>query len=166
MPKRKPTAEAAPPPLPQPAPSASAVPVAATKSPRSHSKLAAIIARLKDPDGATIAEIQALTGWQAHSVRGALAGSLKKEFGLTIVSEVLRRGRVYRVVRPKVAKERPGAAARRRVGPSQRRSRNRSEWKGLAAAASAAARPGSCATCAVAALTKPRANAKRPRKPH
>jgi len=38
------------------------------------------------------------TGWQPHTVRGALAGALKKRLGLTIVSEKLEgRGRVYRL---------------------------------------------------------------------
>ena len=43
------------------------------------SKLDTIIALLQRDDGATIAELVEVTGWQAHSVRGALAGSLKKK---------------------------------------------------------------------------------------
>jgi hypothetical protein len=42
-------------------------------------KLELIIARLRRPDGATIHELQKLTGWQAHSVRGAISGTLKKK---------------------------------------------------------------------------------------
>ena len=41
------------------------------------SKLDQIVALLSRPEGATLAELVAATGWQAHSVRGALAGSLK-----------------------------------------------------------------------------------------
>jgi hypothetical protein len=67
------------------------------KSPRAASKLAAMIAALRGDDGATIADLQALTGWQEHSIRGALAGALKKKFALAIVSEKVERGRVYRV---------------------------------------------------------------------
>jgi hypothetical protein len=49
--------------------------------------------------GATIAEAVKATGWQAHSVRGVISGSLKKKLGLTIASEkVERRGRVYRII--------------------------------------------------------------------
>lgn len=48
--------------------------------------------------GATLAEIVAATGWQSHTVHGAMSGALKKRFGLTITSEKLDgRGRVYRV---------------------------------------------------------------------
>jgi hypothetical protein len=73
----------------------------ATKGPRPSTKFAAIMTKLQAPDGVTVAEIQALTGWQEHSVRGALAGTFKKRFGLTIVSEkVVERGRVYRVAAP------------------------------------------------------------------
>jgi hypothetical protein len=51
---------------------------------------------LKRAEGATIAEIVEATGWQAHTVRGALAGALKKRLGLKITSEKVEgRGRVY-----------------------------------------------------------------------
>ena len=37
-------------------------------------------------------------GWQAHTVRGALAGALKKKLGLTLVSEKVKGAeRVYRI---------------------------------------------------------------------
>jgi hypothetical protein len=55
-------------------------------TPASPSKLDQIEALLLAPDGANIAEIMAATGWQAHSVRGAMAGALKKR-GLTITSD-------------------------------------------------------------------------------
>jgi hypothetical protein len=38
-----------------------------------------------------------LTGWQAHSVRGALSGALKKERGLTITSEKTGAERIYSI---------------------------------------------------------------------
>lgn len=55
-----------------------------------------LIAMLRAPEGATIDEIVAATGWQAHSARGAMSGVLKKKLGLTITSEKVEgRGRVY-----------------------------------------------------------------------
>jgi Protein of unknown function (DUF3489) len=65
---------------------------------REGTKQAALIAMLQRPAGATIGEVVEATGWQAHTVRGALAGALKKRLGLTIASEKLEnRGRVYRL---------------------------------------------------------------------
>lgn len=42
--------------------------------------------------------MMAVTGWQAHSVRGALSGALKKKLGLTLSSTPEESGRVYRIV--------------------------------------------------------------------
>ena len=65
---------------------------------RDGTKQAMIIELLKRPGGATLAEIVEATGWQAHTVRGAMAGALKKKLGLTVTSEKdAVRGRVYRV---------------------------------------------------------------------
>ncbi len=65
---------------------------------RAGSKQALLIDLLRRPKGATIAEAQKATGWQPHSVRGAISGSLKKKLGLNVTSEVVgRRGRVYRI---------------------------------------------------------------------
>ena len=66
---------------------------------RPGTKQALLIDLLRRKKGATIAEIVDAIGWQAHSVRGAISGTLKKKFGLTVTSEsVENRGRVYRVV--------------------------------------------------------------------
>ncbi len=43
------------------------------------SRLALIVEQLKGPSGASIAELCAVTGWQAHSIRGAIAGALKRK---------------------------------------------------------------------------------------
>lgn len=65
---------------------------------RSGTKQAILIDLLKRPDGATITQMAEKTGWQAHSVRGAISGTLKKKLGLPVVSETAEgRGRVYRI---------------------------------------------------------------------
>ena len=68
------------------------------RTPRAGTKQAALIAMLRAPEGATIEEITAATGWQVHTVRGAIAGALKKKLGLDVTSEKVEgRGRVYRI---------------------------------------------------------------------
>ena len=67
---------------------------------RAGTKQAQIIALLQRPEGASIAEIVAATGWQAHSARGMISGALKKKMGLPINAEKVEgRGTVYRIVR-------------------------------------------------------------------
>ncbi len=68
---------------------------------RQGTKQALLIDLLKRKTGASIDEIVEATGWQAHSVRGAISGSLKKRLGLPVTSEnVENRGRVYRIAEP------------------------------------------------------------------
>jgi len=65
---------------------------------RPGTKLALLLDLLQRKGGATIAEVMKATGWQAHSVRGAISGALKKKLGLTVDSDKLEgRGRVYRI---------------------------------------------------------------------
>lgn len=86
-------------------------PTAATKPPRASkavtvetsgktragTKQAVLVEMLERPEGATIEEMMKATGWLSHTVRGALAGALKKRLGLKIDSEKVEgRGRVYR----------------------------------------------------------------------
>ncbi len=67
-------------------------------TPHAGTKQAQIITLLQRPEGATIAEIVAATGWQAHSARGMISGALKKKLGLPITSEkVDGRGTVHRL---------------------------------------------------------------------
>lgn len=59
------------------------------------SKQDAVIALLKRDEGATIAQITAATDWQAHSIRGFFAGTLKKRKGIHVSSRSDPAGRVY-----------------------------------------------------------------------
>jgi Protein of unknown function (DUF3489) len=61
-------------------------------------KNAQVVAMLQDRAGTTIAAIMAATGWQQHSVRGFLAGVVRKRLGLNLVSEQGPNGRVYRII--------------------------------------------------------------------
>jgi hypothetical protein len=65
--------------------------------PRTNTKQAQLVALMHRPQGATIDEIATATGWQNHSVRGAISGALKKRLGLKIASGKEKRGRVYRI---------------------------------------------------------------------
>jgi hypothetical protein len=65
---------------------------------RAGTKQALLIDLLKRKDGATVDEAAKALGWQAHSIRGAISGALKKEPGLTVSSRTVDgRGRVYRI---------------------------------------------------------------------
>ena len=41
---------------------------------------------LRRPKGATLAELAKATGWQNHSIRGFISGTLSKKMGLTVES--------------------------------------------------------------------------------
>src|ERR1700731_1559733 len=56
-----------------------------------------VIAMLREPARATIAASMAVTDWQQHSVRGFLAGVVRKKLGLNLVSDQTDKGRVYRI---------------------------------------------------------------------
>jgi hypothetical protein len=65
---------------------------------RPASKLGQLQAMLQRPEGATIAQLSKALDWQAHSVRGAMSGSLKKKQGLKITaSKEEGADRVYRI---------------------------------------------------------------------
>jgi hypothetical protein len=64
---------------------------------RPDTKHARIIAMLRAPAGTTIAAIMTATEWQPHSVRGFLAGVVRKKLGLNLVSEQTDKGRLYRI---------------------------------------------------------------------
>lgn len=71
-------------------------PAATNKKPNRIDQLQQLLMR---ENGASIAEMVEATGWQQHSVRGALAGALKKR-GLTITSEKVDELRRYRAAAP------------------------------------------------------------------
>jgi len=54
---------------------------------REGSKKAAILALLRQPNGATLKDLMAATGWQAHSVRGFISGAIVKKMGLKVESQ-------------------------------------------------------------------------------
>ena len=67
---------------------------------RTETKQAQLVAMLEAPEGASTAEIVAAFSWQPQTVRGAIAGALKKRLGLQVGSEAIKgRGRVYRIVK-------------------------------------------------------------------
>ena len=70
---------------------------------REGTKQAVLIELLKRPEGATLPQMTEATGWQVHTVRGAMAGALKKKLGLEITSEKQTgSARVYRITNPTV----------------------------------------------------------------
>jgi hypothetical protein len=64
---------------------------------RLDTKHARVIAMLRKPAGTTVTAIMAATDWQQHSVRGFLAGVVRKKLGLNLVSEQTDKGRIYRI---------------------------------------------------------------------
>jgi Protein of unknown function (DUF3489) len=64
---------------------------------RPESKQSQIIAMLRAPNGATIEAMLHATGWRQHSVRGFLAGVIRKKLGLNLQSVKDKAGRIYRI---------------------------------------------------------------------
>ena len=104
---KKPKATRKPKAGPRDAHVAPATPTAAKKKPpakkapkgaRSGSKSATILDLLKRKDGAALKELMKATGWQAHSVRGFLSGTIGKKMGLAVTSTKAENGeRTYSI---------------------------------------------------------------------
>ncbi len=60
-------------------------------------KASAIVTALRRPNGASLADLVAATGWQSHSVRGFLSGTVRKRLGLTLTVEQAGGERRYHV---------------------------------------------------------------------
>jgi Protein of unknown function (DUF3489) len=83
--------------------------------PQRDSKQARVIAMLHAPAGTTIAAMTKATGWQQHSVRGFLAGVVRKRLKLKLSSEKVDGSRVYRI---------PGGGGGRKALPSKSKRRS------------------------------------------
>ena len=71
---------------------------AAKPQPREGTKQATLIAMLRRPNGADLDEIAEATGWQKHTIRGAISGALKKKLGLEVTSTKDHQNRrIYRL---------------------------------------------------------------------
>jgi hypothetical protein len=79
------------------------------------SKQSRVIAMLRSPTGATIAAMMKATGWQQHSVRGFLAGVVRKRLKLKLGSKKVDGERVYQIA----------SGDSRKSGPSQSKRRSR-----------------------------------------
>jgi hypothetical protein len=71
-------------------------PVKAAKAPTG-TKQEAILALLRQPAGATIPAMMKATGWQPHSVRGFLAGVVRKKLNLKLESKAVNGNRIYHI---------------------------------------------------------------------
>jgi hypothetical protein len=87
------------------------IPKKASEAP---SKQARVIEMLRSPEGATIAAMMSETDWQQHSVRGFLAGVVRKKLKLNLKSEKIDGSRVYRIAglnSAKASRQRPKRSA-------------------------------------------------------
>jgi hypothetical protein len=64
---------------------------------RSCTKQETVLGMLRQPQGATLAAIMKVTGWQQHSVRGFFAGVVRKRLKLKLGSKRVDGNRVYQI---------------------------------------------------------------------
>jgi hypothetical protein len=77
------------------------------------SKQSRVVAMLQSPEGTTLAAMMKATGWQKHSVRGFLAGVVRKKLKLKLSSKEIDGNRVYRIDRGKGTEAAMGKSKRR-----------------------------------------------------
>ena len=77
------------------------------------SKQDRIVVLLRRPEGATLDVLVKETEWQKHSVRGFLAGTVRKKLKLPLLSEKIDGVRTYRIGTAKSAKTKKASAARK-----------------------------------------------------
>lgn len=61
-------------------------------------KIGQVVDLLRRPEGVTAAQIMEATGWQAHSVRGAIAGQIRKKLALPVATKKVDGRTVYRII--------------------------------------------------------------------
>lgn len=69
-----------------------------TSNTTSTTKRDRVLAMLRTPSGASLAALAEATQWQPHSIRGFLAGVVRKKLGLNLVLASTEDGRIYRIV--------------------------------------------------------------------
>jgi hypothetical protein len=77
----------------------------------SGSKQDSVVVMLRRPEGATLDSLVKATGWQPHSVRGFLAGTIRKKLKLQLISEKVEGVRTYRLGSGKPTKATAAAGA-------------------------------------------------------
>ena len=71
-----------------------------------------VLSLLRRPEGASLDALVKATGWQKHSVRGFLAGTVRKKLKLPLVSEKVDNIRIYRIGKATAAKDAKAASSR------------------------------------------------------
>ena len=100
-------------PVPAAKPSQEVAQVSEPRKADGGSKQSRVIAMLQSPTGVTIAAMMKATGWQQHSVRGFLAGVVRKRLKLKLGSKKVDGNRVYQIASGDSRKSEPSRSKRR-----------------------------------------------------